>query len=88
MLFAAVLGRAAHSVLIWRMERGERIGVLDILAESTFLTSTVTSQLQLRMIRFLGVALVAIWALSPLDGQASFRQLGIVIGISIQPDFN
>ena len=42
-LFACVVGRAAHAVLLWRLERGERIGVLDLLAGSTSLTSTVTS---------------------------------------------
>lgn len=74
-LFACVLGRASHSILMWRLERGERNGVLDILAGSTSLTSTVTSQLKLRMISILGLDLVAIWALSPVGGQACLRQM-------------
>ncbi|KAI1411309.1 hypothetical protein F5Y13DRAFT_191584 [Hypoxylon sp. FL1857] len=76
-LFACVVGRAAHAILIWRLERGARVGTLDLLAGSTSLTSTVTSQFQMRTISFLGLILVAIWALSPIGGQASFRQMTI-----------
>ncbi|KAI1492894.1 hypothetical protein F5X96DRAFT_624158 [Biscogniauxia mediterranea] len=76
-LFACVVGRAAHAILIWRLEKGTYVGTLDLLAGSTSLTSTVTSQIQMRMISLLGVILLAIWALSPVGGQASFRQLSI-----------
>ncbi|KIW29290.1 uncharacterized protein PV07_05115 [Cladophialophora immunda] len=84
-LFACILGRAAHAILVWRLEKGERVGILDLLAGSTSLTSTVTSQLKLRIASFLGVALIAIWSLSPVGGQASFRQMTIGSNISSQP---
>ncbi|KXT06815.1 hypothetical protein AC578_7250 [Pseudocercospora eumusae] len=74
-LFACVIGRVAHTTLLWRLEKGERLGVLDLLAGSTSLTSTVTSQLRSRVISILGIVLVAVWALSPVGGQASIRQL-------------
>lgn len=77
-VFACVLGRASHAVLTWRLEKGERIGLLDILAGSTSLTSVITSQLKLRMASYLGFALVCIWALSPAGGQACLRQMSIV----------
>jgi hypothetical protein len=70
-----VLGRATHAVLRWRLESGERCGTLDVLAGSTSLTSTIVSLLQLRMVTFLGLFLATIWALSPVGGQASFRQV-------------
>jgi hypothetical protein len=76
-LFALILGRATHTILRWRLEHGERIGVLDTLAASTSLTSTVVSQFQLRTISVFGVVLVVIWALSPIGGQASLRQMTI-----------
>lgn len=60
---------------MWKLEKGERIGVLDLLAGSSSLTSTVISQVQLGMLSFLSVGLVLIWALSPVGGQASFRQI-------------
>lgn len=59
--------------------------MLDILAGSTSLTSTITSQLKLRIASFLGLALLAIWALSPVGGQASFRQVAIGSRITSQP---
>ncbi|KAF5854573.1 hypothetical protein GGP41_007339 [Bipolaris sorokiniana] len=76
-LFASIVGRAVHAILLWRLEKGERIGILDTLASSTSLTSTVTSQIQLRSFSILGVALLAVWLLSPIGGQASVRVLSI-----------
>ncbi|PVH99918.1 hypothetical protein DM02DRAFT_710166 [Periconia macrospinosa] len=76
-LFAAVLGRAAHSIMLWYLEVGAPIGTLDLLAGSTSLTSTVTSQLQLHAVSLPGLALIAIWALSPIGGQASLRQMSL-----------
>ena len=76
-LFALILGRATHTILRWRLERGEHIGVLDTLAASTSLTSTVVSQFQLRAISAFGIVLVSVWALSPIGGQASIRQMTI-----------
>ena len=56
-----------------------------MLAGSTSVTCTIASQLQLRMISFLGMALVVIWTLSPIGGQASFRQMTIGPRISTKP---
>jgi hypothetical protein len=47
--------------------------MLDTLASSTSLTSTVTSQFQLRSLSIVGVVLLAVWSLSPIGGQASVR---------------
>lgn len=80
-----ILGRATHALFLWRLERGEEIGVLDVLASSTSFTSTVVSQFQLRAVSYLGVALVAVWALSPIGGQASLRQMGIGMSIRSHP---
>jgi hypothetical protein len=79
-----VLGRAAHSILIWRLEQGERIGTLDILATSTSLTSAVTCQFQLRRFSPLGVGLILLWTLSPIGGQGSIRQIAIGETITTQ----
>ena len=74
-VFACVIGRTAHSILLWRLGKGEYIGTLDLLAGSTSLTSTVTTQLKLRFIGLLGIALMFIWAFSPVGGQASLRAM-------------
>lgn len=59
-LFALTLRRVTHTILRWRLEYGERIGVLDTLAASTSLTNTLVSQLQLRTINLCGVILVLV----------------------------
>jgi hypothetical protein len=74
-LFASVVGRATHAILLWRLERGERVGTLDILAGSTSLTSTVVSQFHMRLVSYVGLGLIAVWMLSPVGGQSSFRQI-------------
>lgn len=79
-----MFGRAAHSILIWRLEQGERIGTLDILATSTSLTSTVTCQFQLRRFSPLGAGLILLWTLSPIGGQGSIRQIAIGETITTQ----
>ena len=70
-----MVGRATFAILLWRLGKGERIGILDTLASSSSLTSTVVSQLQLRAMSYVGVGLIAIWILSPVGGQSSFRQI-------------
>jgi hypothetical protein len=80
-----VVGRATHAILLWRLEKGERIEILDTLATSTSLTSTVTSQLQLRQISVFSVPLLVIWVLSPLGGQASIRQMSVGTAIITTP---
>ena len=62
-------------ILLWRLERGESIATLDILAGSTSLTSTVISQFHLRVVNYVGLGLVTMWMLSPVGGQSSFRQI-------------
>lgn len=72
-LFAAVLGRASRYCLSWRLERGESLGVLDVLASSTTVTSVLLSQLALRSLSVLGCFLATLWLLSPLGSQAALR---------------
>ena len=72
-LFAAVVGRALKGILCWRLERGERLGILDLLVGSTTLVNTITTQITLRIFSLIGPLLFVVWALSPVGGQASLR---------------
>lgn len=85
-LFACVLGRASQAILQWRLEKGEYTGILDMLAGSTSLTSTVISQLKLRLFSSFGLALVFVWTLSPIGGQACVRLMDIGTKITMQND--
>ncbi|KAH0538087.1 hypothetical protein FGG08_005299 [Glutinoglossum americanum] len=74
-MFAAIVGRALKSICLWRLQEGEYIGLLDALLGSTTFTNTITTQVSLRSLHFVGVLLVLLWALSPIGGQASLRVL-------------
>lgn len=76
-LFAAVLGRALKAIMLWRIERGERLGLLDLLAGSTTVVNTILTQISLRIVSMAGVILIAAWAVSPLGGQASLRVMTV-----------
>lgn len=64
-----------HAIAHWRLENGERMKVLDQLLGSTGLFSTIITQLKFRNMGFVGIALIVLWALSPIGGQASLRVL-------------
>jgi hypothetical protein len=74
-MFAAVVGRAIKSTSLWRLQEGERIGLLDLLLGSMTVTNTITTQISLRSLHLLGILLTLLWALSPIGGQASLRVL-------------
>lgn len=57
----------------WRLQVGERIGLLDLCYGSTTLTGTITTVLELRKFGLVEVVLALVWALSPLGGQAMLR---------------
>jgi hypothetical protein len=86
-VFASILGRATHAIMLWRLERkgGERLGVLDTLAASTSFTNSVITQFRLRSINLLGLLLIVLWALSPIGGQATLRQISIGTKITTHP---
>jgi hypothetical protein len=52
---------------------GEKLGVLDMLASSTTFANAILAQITLRSVSTVGCVLAAVWALSPLGGQASLR---------------
>ncbi|KAK4617641.1 hypothetical protein CLAFUW4_12327 [Fulvia fulva] len=76
-VFAAVVGRTLKTILVWLLERGEKLGTLDLLAGSNTVASTIWSLYVLRSFGFVGLALVAAWALSPVGGQASLRVVSL-----------
>ncbi|KAK0620072.1 hypothetical protein B0T14DRAFT_496681 [Immersiella caudata] len=72
-LFAATVGRCLRLVAMYRVEQGERLGVLDQLQGSQSFVAALITAVTLRGTTFLTILLVVTWALSPLGGQASFR---------------
>ncbi|KAF7193895.1 hypothetical protein HII31_04785 [Pseudocercospora fuligena] len=76
-LFASALSRSLHIIMLKMLERGSRLGTLNLLAGSTSVAGTILHQAALRLPSLLGLALIVAWALSPLGGQASLRVVSI-----------
>ncbi|KAI5803062.1 hypothetical protein EDC01DRAFT_702806 [Geopyxis carbonaria] len=76
-LFAMIIGKTLKNIARWRIEHGERIGVLEQLLGSTTLAATLETQFQVRVFGLTSVALILLWVLSPLGGQSSLRVLRI-----------
>lgn len=72
-LFAATVGRSLKLLAMYRVERGERLGVLDQLQGSQSFVGALITAATIRGATFLTVVLLVMWSLSPLGGQASFR---------------
>lgn len=56
---------------------GEKLGVLDVLANSTSFACAILAQVSLRSLSVIGCVFAAVWALSPVGGQASLRIMTI-----------
>lgn len=72
-----MVGRASKACLAWRLEVGEKLGNLDVLASSTTFASAMLAQVSIRNVSAIGCLLAAVWTLSPIGGQASLRIMTI-----------
>ncbi|KAF2099244.1 hypothetical protein NA57DRAFT_74748 [Rhizodiscina lignyota] len=84
-LFAAVAGRTILKFVQWRAERGTNVGSLDQLLGCTTMFGAISTQVELKALNWIAVCLVALWALSPLGGQASTRILDFGLANSTIP---
>ncbi|KAK5164788.1 uncharacterized protein LTR77_009452 [Saxophila tyrrhenica] len=71
--FAAIIGSFLNAVAAWRIERGASVATLEQLLGSKTVFSAVTLPAKLQVFTFLGPLLIALWAISPIGGQASRR---------------
>ena len=76
-VFAAVVSRLMRAAALWRAECGTKLGVLEQLIGSHNLAGAVQRVFLLRRYTLLGLAIVALWLLSPLGGQSSLRILDL-----------
>ncbi|USP79247.1 hypothetical protein yc1106_06521 [Curvularia clavata] len=75
--FAAIAGTALRSLARARLEKGEKLGILEQLIGSQSLASTLAWLVELRRIHVTGVAIVFMWFLSPLGGQSALRLMSV-----------
>ncbi|KAI1290486.1 hypothetical protein F5Y03DRAFT_404049 [Xylaria venustula] len=77
-LFSLVVGGSLRSLALYRLQAGEKVGLLDLLFGSTTIGNTIVTLLERNFIYFdiISVGLLILWALSPLGGQATLRVIG------------
>ena len=72
-LYALTAGRLMKAIAAWKIERGADIATLERLLGSRAIGSALITAFQMKSINVLGLALILLWSLSPLGGQASLR---------------
>ncbi|TVY35005.1 hypothetical protein LSUB1_G006316 [Lachnellula subtilissima] len=75
LLFSFIVGRAIIKFASWTLERGSTLGNLESLMGSRTVIGAIVTQLQLWPLKFLGLALIALWCMSPLGSQGILRML-------------
>ncbi|KAK7957176.1 uncharacterized protein PG986_006398 [Apiospora aurea] len=75
--FALVFGRTLQTIISWRMERRTDCLSHAYLSRSLTLGGTLTAPLHIRLVHWLPVVLVILWAFSPLGSQASLRFISL-----------
>jgi hypothetical protein len=71
--FAAVIGAFLTNYAAWRLERGISMLSLEHLLNTRTVFGAVVMPFSLRSANLLALLLLALWALSPLGGQAALR---------------
>ncbi|MCJ1436025.1 hypothetical protein MMC27_005403 [Xylographa pallens] len=72
-VFAAILAQSLRMLASYKVERGLRLMTLEQLISSHSVASAIKQPFFLRRINLLSIALLCLWSLSPLAGQALLR---------------
>ncbi|KAJ9656207.1 hypothetical protein H2201_008619 [Coniosporium apollinis] len=75
-IFAAVAGRTMKIIARFWVEKGAKLGNLELLMASQTVWGTFESQWLMQRLTVVGAHLLLLWTLSPIGGQASLRLLG------------
>ncbi|KAK4941704.1 hypothetical protein LTR10_018443 [Elasticomyces elasticus] len=73
MAFGIEVARLTKSFATWRAQRGTHLGFLEQLMRSRSLGGTISTIFDLRIINWVGILLLTIWALAPVGSQAGLR---------------
>jgi hypothetical protein len=73
LLFSAALSSALRSLARWQSEKGATVRLLEFLMLSQTIFGTVRAIFLLRVLSPCAIILLALWSISPLGSQASFR---------------
>jgi hypothetical protein len=73
LFFSAALSSALRSLARWKSEHGATVRFLEFLMVSQTVFGTVRAIFLLRVLNPCAIILLALWSISPLGSQASFR---------------
>jgi hypothetical protein len=82
LLFPAALSSALRSLARWKSGKGATVSFLEFLMLSRTVFGTVRAVFLLRILSPCAIILLALWSISPLGSQASFR------GVYLQENLN
>ncbi|RSL61730.1 hypothetical protein CEP54_006127 [Fusarium duplospermum] len=74
-LFAAIVGAALKTFATWRLQNGTRIGLIEQLVGSHTVAEAFFTQYRLKAVNIIAIAILLLWCLSPLGGQAALRAI-------------
>ncbi|KAI9154721.1 hypothetical protein HJFPF1_07278 [Paramyrothecium foliicola] len=84
-IFASITGRMTSAAAQWRLERGVSVRSAEILHGSRTVGGTLLTLFQLRYVNLLGLAMLLLWATSPIGAQAFFRILSTQLQDEFEP---
>jgi len=88
-IFAAIAGNFLKAVAAWKLERGISMLSLEYLLSSRTVFSAIKTPISIRAFHYLAPFLLALWAFSPLGGQAAIRVIDVVPNkVSVPWDFS
>ncbi|TDZ32344.1 hypothetical protein C8035_v012480 [Colletotrichum spinosum] len=85
-IFAAVIGRLMSAVARWKLENGTSMQSLEQLMGSRTVGATLRTLVEFRIANIITLAMLFIWAFSPLGSQAVLRVLDTRLTTSYVPD--
>ncbi|KAI0551210.1 hypothetical protein F4679DRAFT_539677 [Xylaria curta] len=71
LLFSTIVGRLMKSIETFKLERGATTQILEQLHGSRTVISAVVTQYQLHVFNLASLAIIVLWAVSPIGSQAS-----------------
>ncbi|KAJ5622997.1 hypothetical protein N7490_011602 [Penicillium lividum] len=74
-VFAAIAGNMLRNYALWRAEHCAPLGLLEQLNRSTSMAGTVASIFSTGHVGPLTIAVLLLWAMSPIGGQSALRML-------------
>ncbi|CAM1509075.1 Fc.00g028140.m01.CDS01 [Cosmosporella sp. VM-42] len=83
--FAAAVANLLKAAAAWKLERGISVLSLEFLLNSRTVFSAVASPIALRVANGLTPALIMLWMLSPLGGQAALRVVSVGPSTASEP---